>query len=276
MDSTLHSVQNDGRHWIYSERDTRKIREVIRRNEWNNTMRGIALGYAYANLVVLPKSEALDFLIFCQRNPKACPVLEVTEAGDAEPKVTAPGADLRTDLVKYRIFKRGELVDEVSDIKSHWRDDSVAFLLGCSLGFEAALLANDIPIRQIEERRGPTIFKTNIPCKPAGRFKGNVVVGMRPMPVDKVIRAIQVTTRFPLSHGVPVHFGDPAQIGINDIMKPDWGVGVTIKPDEVPVFWACGVTPQAVALDAKVDAMITHTPGYVFLTDIKDEYLTIL
>lgn len=277
MDTTVvPAEQNAATHPIYKETDPRKIREIIRRGEWTNTMRGIGLGYTYANLVVLPRSEALEFLVFCQRNPKACPVLEVTEVGDPEPKITAPGADLRIDLVKYQVFRRGELTDEVSDIKSYWRDDSVAFLLGCSLGFEGALLANDIPIRQIEERRGPTIFKTNIPCKPAGKFRGPLVVGMRPMPVAKAIRAIQVTSRFPMSHGAPVHFGDPAQIGIQDILKPDWGVGVTIKPGEVPVFWACGVTPQSVALEAKVEIMITHTPGYVFLTDLKDEYLTAL
>ncbi len=137
---------------------------MIRRGEWTKATRGIALGYTQANLAILPKEEAFDFLVFCQRNPKPCPVLEVTEVGDPEPRITAPGAGLRTDLPKYRVFRRGEMVDEVTDITSYWRNDFVGFLIGCSLTFEVAILANEVPLRQIEERRGPTIFKTNVPC----------------------------------------------------------------------------------------------------------------
>lgn len=276
-DAPRDSVRDEAStHPIFRETDPRKIREMIRRGEWTKPTRGIAYGYTQANLAILPRSEAFDFLVFCQRNPKPCPVLEVTEVGDAEPRITAPGADLRTDLPRYRVFKQGELADEVTDIRAYWRDDFVAFLLGCSLTFEAALLANDVPIRQIEERRGPTIFKTNIPCKPAGKFRGPLVVSMRPMPADRAIRAIQVTSRFPATHGAPIHVGDPSQIGIEDIMKPDWGVGVTVKPGEVPVFWACGVTPQAVALEARVEIMITHSPGCMFITDLRDEHFTVL
>jgi uncharacterized protein YcsI (UPF0317 family) len=272
-----HSVQQDAvTHPIFKETDPRKIREIIRRGEWTKPTRGMAYGYTQANLAIVPKSEAYDFLVFCQRNPKPCPVLEVTEVGDPEPRLTAPGADIRTDLGKYRIFRNGKFAEEVTDLKEHWRDDFVAFLLGCSLTFEGALLANGVPIRQIEERRGPTIFKTNIPCKPAGKFRGPLVVSMRPMPPDKAIRAIQVTSRFPSTHGAPVHVGDPSLIGIEDINNPDWGVGVTVKPGEVPVFWACGVTPQAVALEAKVEIMITHSPGCMFIMDIRDEQLTVM
>ena len=274
---SVHSVQEDAlTHPIFKETDAKKIREIIRRGEWTKPTRGMAFGYTQANLAILPRSEAYDFLVFCQRNPKPCPVLEVTEAGDPEPRIMAPGADIRTDLPRYRVFRHGELTDEVTDIKDIWRDDFVAFLLGCSLTFESALLANDVPIRQIEERRGPTIFKTSIPCRPAGKFRGPMVVSMRPMPTDKVIRAIQVTSRFPSTHGAPVHVGDPSQIGIEDVYKPDWGVGVTIKPGEVPVFWACGVTPQAVALEAKVEIMITHSPGCMFVTDLRNEQLTVI
>lgn len=263
-------------HPIFEERDPRRIREIIRRGEWASPTRGLALGHVQANLAILPQSEAFEFLVFCQRNPKPCPVLEVTEPGDPEPRITAPGADLRLDLPKYRVFRHGELADEVTDIKSHWRDDLVAFILGCAYSVDAVLLASDVPVRQIEERRGPTDFRTNLPCRPAGKFKGPLAVSFRPLPPDRVVRAIQITSRFPLAHGAPVHIGDPSAIGIRDVMKPDWGVGVTIKPGEIPVFWACGVTPQTVALEARVEIMITHAPGHMFITDLKDEQLAVI
>lgn len=173
-------------------------------------------------------------------------------------------------------LSEGELAGEVLDILQFWRDDSVAFLLGCSITFERALLANDIPVRQIEERRGPTLYRTNIPCNPTTRFHGPLAVSMRPMPPAKAIRAIQVTSRFPAVHGSPVHVGDPSQIGIADINKPDWGVPVTIKPGEIPVFWACGVTPQAVALESKPEIMITHAPSHMFITDLRDDQFAVI
>lgn len=261
-------------HPIFAETDPRRIREIIRRGEWTASTRGIALGYAQANLAVLPKSDAYDFLVFCQRNPRPCPVLEVTEVGNPEPRLTAPGADVRSDLPRYRIFRRGEFADEVTDVTQYWRDDFVGFLIGCSITFEAALLANDVPLRKLEECSGSCVFRTNIPCKPAGQFRGNVVVSMTPMPTDKAIRAVQVTSRFPATHGAPLHIGDPSLIGIEDIQKPDYGGRTpTIKPGEVPVFWACGVTPQAVALESRVEIMITHAPSHMFITDIRDEHL---
>lgn len=272
-----HSVKDEVlTHPIFRETDPRKIREIIRRGEWTKSTRGIGLGYTQANLAIVPMRDAFELLVFCQRNPKPCPVLEVMEKGDPEPRIVAPGADLRTDLPRYQVFRHGKLVDEVIDVRSVWRDDLVGFLIGCGLTFEAALLANDVPLRQLEERRGPTAFKSSIPCRPAGKFRGNMVVSMRPMPANKAIRAVQVTSRFPATHGAPVHIGDPSQIGIADLNKPDWGVPVTVKPGEIPVFWACGVTPQVVALEAKPEIMIAHKPGHLFVTDLRDEALTVL
>lgn len=263
-------------HPIFLERDPRKIREIIRRGKWTGATKTIAPGYAQASLVVLPKSEAYDFLVFCLRNPKPCAVMEVTEMGDPEPRMCAPGADLRTDLPSYRVFRYGELVDEVTDITSHWRDDFIAFLLPCGITFDGTLLLYDVPIRQIEEKRGPTMFRSNIPCLPAGKFKGNMVVSLRPMPPEKAIRAVQVTSRFPSTHGAPIHIGDPAGIGIKDVNQPDWGVSVTIHPGEIPVFWACGATPQVVVQEAKVEIMISHKPGHQFITDRKAEFFAVM
>jgi uncharacterized protein YcsI (UPF0317 family) len=235
---------------------------------------GLANGYAQANLVILPQELAYEFLLFCQRNPKPCPLLEVTEVGSPCPTRLAPDADLRTDLPKYRLYRRGELEAEMMEIAEHWRDDSVAFLLGCSFTFEAALLAAGIPVRHIEEGCNVPMFITNLECVPAGRFHGPMVVTMRPIPQQKVIRAVQVTGRYPAVHGAPVHIGDPSAIGIDELSKPDFGDAVTIKEGETPVFWACGVTPQAVAMKVKPDFMITHAPGHMFISDIRNEELS--
>ncbi|MDI3538617.1 MAG: hypothetical protein PWP58_1508 [Bacillota bacterium] len=253
-----------------------EIRAAIRRGEYTQPTPGLAPGYAQANLVILPQKYAFDFLLFCLRNPKPCPVLDVTEVGSPVPRLTAPGADLRTDLPRYRVWEHGELKAEVTDISAYWRDDLVAFLLGCSFTFEAALLAAGIPVRHIEEGRNVPMFITNRECTPAGVFHGPMVVSMRPIPHEQVVRAVQVTSRYPAVHGAPVHIGDPAAIGIRDVMKPDFGDAVSFKPGEVPVFWACGVTPQAVAMEAKPDFMITHAPGHMFITDLKNEELAAL
>jgi uncharacterized protein YcsI (UPF0317 family) len=231
---------------------------------------GFALGYVQANLVILPRDWAFDFLLFCQRNPKPCPVLDVTEPGDPEAKFVAPGSDLRTDLPAYRVWKNGELVEEPHEITSYWRDDLVSFVIGCSFTFENALLAADVPVRHIEQKVNVPMYRTNIPCKPAGRFSGPLVVSMRPLLPAQAVKATQICSRFPRAHGAPVHFGDPAAIGIRDIDKPDFGDGVEIRAGEVPVFWACGVTPQAALMQAKPPFAITHKPGHMFLTDLKD------
>ncbi|GAX91541.1 putative hydro-lyase [Effusibacillus lacus] len=253
-----------------------EVRALIRRNELVRPTSGMANGYTQANMAILKKDLAFEFLLFCQRNPKPCPVLDVTEPGSPVPRLVAPGADLRTDLPKYRIYRHGELVEEVTDIVQYWEDDMVAFLLGCSFTFEQALMNNGIPVRHIEEECNVAMYKTNIPCVKAGRFEGPMVVSMRPIPEKDVVRAVQVTSRFPAVHGAPVHIGNPESIGIQDLHKPDFGDPVTIKEGEVPVFWACGVTPQAVAMQVKPELMITHAPGHMFITDLRDEQFGVL
>ncbi|MFC7395370.1 putative hydro-lyase [Scopulibacillus cellulosilyticus] len=253
-----------------------ELREMIRGNQLVKPTAGMAGGYAQANLAILKKEHAFDFLLFCQRNPKPCPLLDVTEAGSPVPKFAAPSGDIRTDIPKYRIYKHGELAEEVTDITDYWKDDMVAFLIGCSFTFEHALLNNNISVRHIEEDRNVPMYKTNISCIEAGIFHGKMVVSMRPIPQKDVVRAVQVTSRFPDVHGAPVHIGDPGAIGIKDIQKPDFGDSVTIREGEVPVFWACGVTPQSIAMETKPSIMITHAPGYMFITDIRDEKLGVI
>jgi uncharacterized protein YcsI (UPF0317 family) len=248
----------------------REIRAAARRGEFAGVTSGLGLGFVQANLVVLPRAQAFDFLLFCQRNPKPCPLLDVTEAGDPEPKRCAPGADVRTDLPRYRVYRHGELVDEPTDIVKLWQPDWVAFLVGCSFTFENALLQAGLPVRHIEQSCNVPMYRTNIACQPAGIFHGPMVVSMRPMTPAQAIRATQICTRFERAHGTPIHLGDPSAIGIRDIAKPDFGDPVPIKPGEIPVFWACGVTPQAVVMQAKPALCVTHKPGHMFVTDWKD------
>jgi uncharacterized protein YcsI (UPF0317 family) len=250
-----------------------QARAEIRSGRFTKPTPGVAPGYAQANLVILPLKYAMDFFIFAQRNPKPCPILDVCEPGKYNPVMTAPSADIRTDIPKYRVYKNGILVEEPTDIKHLWRDDLVSFLIGCSFSFEKALIDNGIGIRHIEEKRNVPMYITNKQCIPAGIFNGPTVVSMRPMREDLVQKAIEVTAKVPRVHGAPIHFGDPAKIGIKDISKPDFGDSVTIKEGEVPVFWACGVTPQAVVMNVKPDFVITHAPGHMFITDIKEEEL---
>lgn len=253
-----------------------EVRAMIRTGEITGQTSGMCDGYAQANLAILPKDLAFDFLLFTQRNKKPCPVLDVTEAGSPVPRLTAPGADIRTDIPRYRIYRNGELTDEVTDISSFWRDDLVAFLLGCSFSFEAPMIEAGLEVRHITDHHNVPMYKTNIECVPAGVFHGPMVVSMRPMKPADAIRAVQITTRMPFVHGAPIHIGDPEAIGIHDIDKPDFGDPSEIRPGEVPVFWACGVTPQAVAMAVKPEFMITHAPGHMFITDIPNASLAIM
>lgn len=253
-----------------------EIRRLIRAQEITNSTAGMAIGYTQANLVILRKEHAYDFLLFSQRNPKACPIIEVTDVGSPIPKLTAPNSDIRTDLPRYRIYRDGKFDEEVLDITPYWENDMVAFLIGCSFTFETPLLENDIPVRHIEEKCNVPMYKTNIQCEDAGKFHGPMVVSMRPMTSENAIRATQITSRYPQVHGSPVHIGDPSSIGITNIHKPDFGDSVTIKKNEIPVFWACGVTPQAVAMESKPDLMITHGPGCMFITDLLDKKLSVI
>lgn len=252
-------------------RTPRDVWTACRDGSWTRPTPGLAPGYAQANLVILPRADAFDFLRFAQRNPKPCPIIEVLETGDPEPKLTAPGADLRTDVPLYRIYRDGELVEERQEICQLWTDDLVAFLIGCSFTFEAPMLAAGLPVRHIECGLNVPMYRTNRPCTPAGRFAGPLVVSMRPMPAHLVAKAVTVTARYPAVHGAPVHIGSPEALGIADIRRPDWGDAVPIREGEVPVFWACGVTPQAVAINARPPFMITHAPGHMFVTALRDE-----
>jgi uncharacterized protein YcsI (UPF0317 family) len=253
------------------------LRAAVRAGRFRSPTSGAAPDFVQANVVALPYGLAFEFLVFCQRNPKPCPVIEVLERGEVEARLSAPGSDIRTDVPRYRVYRAGELVDEPFNVASWWRDDLVTFLLGCSFTFEHALMQNGIRLPHYGTLRNVSMFVTSIPTMPAGHFGGPMVVTMRWIPGDKVIRAVQTTSRFPAVHGAPIHIGDPARIGIADVGKPDFGdAWPPESPDDVPVFWACGVTPQAVAMTSKPELMITHAPGHMFVTDLKDEDLSII
>lgn len=220
--------------------------------------------------MALPRAQAFDFLLFCQRNPRPCPILEVLEPGAVTPSI-APSSNVLTDISRYRIYYEGVLKRETERITDVWRNDLVTFLLGCSFTFESALMAAGFSLRHVEEGKNVSMYVTNISTVPAGIFSGPLVVSMRPIPLTKVVQAVQVTSRFPGAHGAPIHIGDPSVIGIGDLQTPDYGEPIAVLQDEVPVFWACGVTPQAVAAASKPPLMITHAPGHMFITDLRDE-----
>ena len=245
----------------------REVRAHIRENEYAGPTGGLAAGFAQANLVVLPGEYAFDFLKFCVRNPKPCPILEVTEAGSSEPAVTAPGADLRTDVPGYRVYEHGKIVEEPKDLLHRWREDLVAFLIGCSFTFEAALIAAGLRIAHVEQDRNVPMYVTGKECVPSGPFVGPMVVSMRPYKPEEIPLVVSASGRYPAMHGAPVHVGDPEALGIVDLASPEFGEPVEIEEDQLPVFWACGVTPQAIAMQAKPPLMITHSPGHMFITD---------
>lgn len=257
----------------YSSANPKEIRNLIRAQKITGQTSGMCAGYAQANLCILPKDLAFDFLLFCTRNPRPCPLLEVGNAGSRQIREMAENADVATDFPKYRIWKNGVLTEEVHDISDLWQDDFVYFLIGCSFSFEAELIEAGIPVRHIEEGRNVPMFNTNIPLKPAGIFGGNMVVSMRPIPYDLVVKAVNVTAAMPRVHGAPIHIGSPEQIGIKDIFSPDYGDAVTVNDGEVPVFWPCGVTPQNAVMNAKPPMAITHAPGHMFITDVKNTSL---
>ena len=246
--------------------DIHQIRAHIRSGAYTGDTMGVADGHVQANLVVLPRSVAFEFMVFCQRNPKPCPLLDVTLPGSPVPVLLAPGADLRTDVPRYRVFRHGDPVDEPTDIRNLWRDDLVAFLLGCSATFDNALRQAHMPLPFLARGAVPPVYRTAIECEPVGPFHGPVVVTMRPVPRDWVVKAVQLSGRFPSAHGTPVQVGYPEQIGV-DLSRPIHGEPIELAPDEVPVFWACGVTPQAVAQASRTEWMITHAPAHMFLAD---------
>jgi uncharacterized protein YcsI (UPF0317 family) len=258
-----------------ADRALTELRAQIRSGKWTTPTSGAATGFLQANLVMLPKALAFEFLLFCTRNPKPCPVLDVLAPGQTEPAI-APGADLTTDLPRYRLYRGGQLTDEVTDVKAFFTDDTVSFLLGCSFSFENAMLAAGLPVRNIAEDKNVSMYITNRICRPAEPFEAPLVVTMRPMTPEQAIRAVQVTTRFHQTHGAPIHVGDPAELGIRDLQKPDFGDPVTIHPGEIPVFWACGVTSSLAVTAAKLDLVITHAPGHMFVSDLRDEHMAIM
>lgn len=250
-----------------------EVRQLIREGTITGQTSGMCDGFAQGNLLILPRSEAYDFLLFTQRNPKSCPILEVGDVGSRLVKKMADNADIATDLPRYRLWKNGVLEGEYTDISSLWQDDFVYFLIGCSFSFEGELLDAGIPIRHIEEGKNVPMYLTDIPCNEAGIFRGNTVVSMRPLTAKDALRATTITASMPRVHGAPIHIGDPAEIGIKDIAKPDFGDAVTIREGEIPVFWCCGVTPQAAVMSAKPPIAISHAPGHMFITDIKNSLL---
>ncbi len=245
----------------------------IRAGGFTGPTSGLAPGNVQANLVILPQALANDFLRFAQANPRPCPVLAVAEPGDPRLPTLARDLDLRTDLPRYRVWRHGELVEEPTEVGHLWRDDLVSFAIGCSFSFEEALMEAGIELRHIVRASNVPMYRTSIECVPAGVFHGPLVVSMRPLKPADAIRAVQITSRFPSVHGAPVHLGLPELIGITDLAKPDYGDAVPLHADELPVFWACGVTPQAVAMSARPPLLLTHAPGHMLVTDIRDREL---
>ena len=244
-----------------------QVRLRARAGTLNRSTAGLAHGYVQANLVVLPEVLAGDFLRFCQRNPRSCPLIDVSEPGSFRFDALGADLDIRTDLPRYRVWQDGELVAEPTDLVHHWRADLVSFALGCSFTFEAALIDAGIALRHVQRNHNVAMYRTNIATTRAGLFEGPMVVSMRPMSAADALRAVQVTSRYPAMHGAPIHLGDGAEIGIADLCRPDYGDPVEILPGEIPVFWACGVTPQAVLATVRPGFAITHAPGCMLLTD---------
>lgn len=256
--------------------ESEKVRLDARYGKLDQPTTGLAYGFVQANLVILPADDAMDFLVFCQRNPKPCPLLGVSTPGDKTIPRLGANLDVTTDVPRYRIWENGTMIEERTDVSHLWRNDLVSFAIGCSFSFEEALLEQGLELRHISQGCNVPMYRTSVPTNAAGKFHGPLVVSMRPFKPSDAIRAIQITSRFPDVHGAPVHIGDPALIGIKDIDKPEYGDPVKIGKDEMPVFWACGVTPQSVLLASKPKFCITHAPGHMLVTDLKNAELAVL
>ena len=252
------------------------VRQRIRSGEFTGHTSGVADQHVQGNVVILPQALATDFLGFCQKNPKPCPLLAVSAPGEFLLPTLGTHVDIRTDVPRYRVWRNGELVDQPNDISALWRDDLVTFVIGCSFSFEQALLEAGLSLRHVEQGKNVAMFRSNIATEPVGPFSGPMVVSMRPFSAEAAIRAAEITSRFPRVHGSPVHVGSPHLIGIHDLSKPDYGDAVEVLDGEVPVFWACGVTPQAAITRAKPDFCITHAPGAMLITDLLNHQLASL
>jgi len=251
------------------------VRQRVRRGEITGHTSGLAPGCVQGNVAILPQALAADFLRFCQLNPKPCPLIGMSEPGNPALPALGKDIDMRTDVPRYRVFRNGKLTEEPTDVRHLWRDDLVTFILGCSYSFEWALLEDGLTLHHMTHGRNVPMYKTNVPTTPAGPFHGPLVVSMRSFKPADAIRAIQITSRFPGVHGAPVHIGVPESIGIRDINKPDWGDAIDVPAGELPLFWACGVTPQAVVMEAKPEFCITHAPGSMLVTDLKNSQLAV-
>jgi uncharacterized protein YcsI (UPF0317 family) len=249
------------------------LRLAARSGSFSGHTSGLAERHVQGNLVVLPRDAASDFLRFCLANPKPCPVLAVGEPGEPTLPTLGEDIDIRSDVPRYRVWRDGALTDEPTDIRALWRDDFVAIVLGCSFSFEQALIDDGLPLRHVQQGRNVAMFRTSLATVPAGPFSGPLVVTMRPFVAADAIRAVQITSRFPAVHGAPVHLGDPALIGIHDITRPDYGDPCEVRAGEIPVFWACGVTPQAALEQARLPLAITHAPGCMLVTDLLNQRL---
>ncbi len=252
------------------------VRQRIRSGEFTCHTCGVADQHVQGNVVILPQTLASDFLGFCQKNPKPCPLLAVSEPGEFLFPTLGTHVDIRTDVPRYRVWRNGELVDQPTDITALWRDDLVTFVIGCSFSFEQALLEAGLSLRHIDQGKNVAMFRSNIATEAVGPFSGPMVVSMRPFSAATALRAVEITSRFPQAHGAPVHVGSPHLIGIHDLSRPDYGDAVEVRDDEVPVFWACGVTPQAAIAQAKPDFCITHAPGAMLITDLLNQQLASL
>lgn len=264
----VHEMKNRYEDW-----EPARVRQLIREGQIDTPTAGMCAGYAQGNLVVLEKKLAWDFLLFCHRNPRTCPLLEVADAGSRTFLTFAPGSDIARDIPRYRIYKKGVCTGEYTEVEAAFeahKEGLVSFLIGCSFSFESELMDAGIPVRHIEEGKNVPMYNTDIPCVPAGVFSGNMVVSMRPIPHELVPAAVAITASMPRVHGVPVQIGYPEAIGVRDISRPDYGEAVTIREGEVPVFWPCGVTPQAVVMNSRPDFALTHAPGHMFITDVKN------
>jgi uncharacterized protein YcsI (UPF0317 family) len=253
--------------------DPREVRSAIRAGKHRTPTAGLAPGYVQGNVCILPREYAEEFKVFCERNPKPCPLLAVSEPGD--PRLPTLGADLdiRTDVPRYRVFRDGVLTEEVTDLRDLWRGDLVTFVLGCSFSFEEPLMQAGLRLRYLDEGRNVPMYRTSVDTVPSGRFRGKLVVSMRPFKPAEAIRAIEITSHYPRVHGSPVHIGRPDLIGIDDLARPWAGDASEVREDELPVFWACGITPQSVVLEAKPSLCITHAPGHMLVTDLENASL---
>lgn len=258
-------------HGVLKGKPLSDLRAEIRAGRYASHTAGLGGGYLQANLAIMPQEFALDFMRFCQRNPKPCPLVGVTDTGNPILSTLGAGLDLRSDVPAYNIYRDGRLDGSATDISDIWTDDLVGFALGCSFTFEQALQAEGIAMWHIDNDRTVPMFRSNIQTVPAGPFGGAMVVSMRAIPKDQLDLAIEVSGRYPLGHGAPVHWGDPAEIGISDVARPEWGDPAPVPPGHIPTFWACGVTPQVAVTRAKLPLCITHKPGHMLITDVPDD-----